>query len=146
MIFFCFQNSCCSNLNSKLESNQNTKIDLIILVKNVLENFNQNIYLSCHINGGCRNWNWRSSRYQIQINSPVKIKKIHYYYFFTCEEFFKKHSVTIINYLGLYLLAMVVAALWISLARPRVPQNRFIKSPVVMISTFVSWAFKINWK
>ena len=36
------------------------------------------------------------------------------------------------------LLAMVVAALWISLARPRVPQNRFIKSPVVMISTFVS--------
>jgi hypothetical protein len=50
------------------------------------------------------------------------------------------------NYLDLYLFAMVVAALWISRASPRVPQNRFIKSPVVMISTLVSWAFKINWK
>ena len=43
-------------------------------------------------------------------------------------------------------LAMVVAALWTFLGRERVPQKRDMKSPVVISSTEVSWAFKINLK
>ena len=43
-------------------------------------------------------------------------------------------------------LAMVVAPLWTFLGRERVPQNLDMKSPVVIRSTEVSWAFRISLK